>query len=311
METIELLQILDDTLDFFENRSASKYKLLKEEIEHKISILKNFIYFEFPVLNYSNKEQLDIFYYLKYNSSINDVNNMIDNIIYNIYESSGYQLLLSNIPTTSFTIKGEKIDVVTPETVNDTLELFVGEDNIESVFQVSSNIYIVKFQLDNDAKLISKLINNNMIENNIIEAKYIVQIENFKDSTYMDESMIFIESESDKYEKEFKYIEFKDIDIKDMEMSNIINNENQNENQNETSNFNSSSEQIPIPSSFLEKPRQNIEINKGFKGAEAPLAEAPLVDNGWDVYERKSLIGTLFNNIVNSISNTFSKYFSK
>ena len=64
MEGIELLQVLDNVLDGFDNKSNIKYHLLKEQIENKISTIKHFIYYGFPVLNYTNQEQL--FYKLFY-----------------------------------------------------------------------------------------------------------------------------------------------------------------------------------------------------------------------------------------------------
>ena len=339
MEIIELLQVLDNVLDGFDNKSNIKYHLLKEQIENKISIIKHFIYYGFPVLNYTNQEQLDILYYLKFAGKIADIDNMINDILKNIYESSGYQVLLSNIPTIVSDILSGDNTTVTAERMYDTLEVYVGEDNIESVFQVSSNTYLAKFQLDSEAKQIVNLIDNKMIGNNIILVQYMAQIENFKDSTYMDESMIYVESDCEKYEKEFKDIEFKDIELLNLlDCNNIQNIEvypepKQDYTYIETPNFNNSlSEQILIPiidinkpvkydindidedNSFLEKLRQNIEINKGARGVEALATEAPLVDDGWKVYENKSLISVLFNNIVGSISNKFyaiSRYFRK
>ena len=98
METIEILQLLDNVLDGFDNKSNLKYHLLKEQIENKILIIKNFICYGFPVLNYTHQEQLEILYCLKFAGKIADIDTMIDNILNNIYESSGYQLLLTNIP---------------------------------------------------------------------------------------------------------------------------------------------------------------------------------------------------------------------
>ena len=349
MEVIELLQVLDNVLDGFDNKSNIKYHLLKEQIENKISIIKHFIYYGFPVLNYTNQEQLDILYYLKFAGKIADIDNMINDIIKNIYESSGYQVLLKNIPTkaklqttvdNSSTSNLDTIEYVNAERIYDTIELYVGEDNIESVFQVSSDTYLAKFQLDSEAKRIVNLIDNKMIENNFILVQYMAQIENFKDSIYMDESMIYVETDCEKYEKEFKDIELLNfVDL--LECNNTQNIDNIDIYPEPKNNYTyigtpdsvyaSSLEQILIPiidlnkpvkykiddidedSSFLEKPRQNIDINKGARGAEALVAEAPLADDGWQVYENKSLIGVLFTNIVGSISNKFytiSRYFS-
>ena len=371
MEVIELLQVLDNVLDGFDNKSNIKYHLLKEQIENKISVIKHFIYYGFNVLNYTHQEQLDILHCLKFAGKIADIDNIINDIIKNIYESSGYQVLLLNIPTiVSDILSKDNTNInttnnpVNAERVYDTLEVYVGEDNIESIFQVSDNTYLAKFQLDSDAVQIANLIDNKMIENNIINAKYIVQIANFKDSIYMDDSMIYVESDCEKYEKEFKDIEFKDIELLNLlDCNNIENIEvypepKQDYTYIETPDFNNSlSEQILIPiidinkpvkydindindidedssflekprqssflekprqSSFLEKPRQssclenprqNIEINKGARGAEALVTESPLVDDGWQVYEKKSLIGTLFNNISNKFY-IISRYFS-
>ena len=192
MEVIELLQVLDNVLDGFDNKSNIKYQLLKEQIENKISIIKHFIYYGFPVLNYTNQEQLDILYCLKFAGKIADIDNMINDILKNIYESSGYQVLLSNIPTIVSNIFSEDNTTVNAERMYDTLEVYVGEDNIESVFQVSADTYLAKFQLDSEAKRIVNLIDNKMIGNNIIVVQYMAQILNFNDSIYMDGSMIYV-----------------------------------------------------------------------------------------------------------------------
>ena len=314
MEIIELLQVLDNVLDGFDNKSNIKYHLLKEQIENKISIIKHFIYYGFPVLNYTNQEQLDILYCLKFAGKIADIDNMINDILKNIYESSGYQVLLSNIPTIVSDILSGDNTTVTAERMYDTLEVYVGEDNIESVFQVSSNIYLAKFQLDSEAKQIVNLIDNKMIGNNIILVQYMAQIENFKDSIYMDESMIYVESDCEKYEKEFK----------DIELLNLLD-ETEIETETETETepkLNDEYKYIePLtPSKSIENIKSiektveyiiddidetsDIEVSKGAQGASVPL-----VDDGWKVYEKKSLIGTLFNNISNKFY-TISRYFS-
>ena len=130
MEVIELLQVLDNVLDGFDNKSNIKYQLLKEQIENKISIIKHFIYYGFPVLNYTNQEQLDILYCLKFAGKIADIDNMINDIVKNIYESSGYQVLLSNIPTIVSDIFSEDNTTVNAERMYDTLEVYPSGQNI-------------------------------------------------------------------------------------------------------------------------------------------------------------------------------------
>lgn len=335
METIELLQLLDNVLDGFDNKSNLKYHLLKEQIENKILIIKNFMYYGFPVLNYTHQEQLDILYCLRFAGKIADIDNMINNILNNIYESSGYQLLLTNIPTKAETqtIGDEDIvdtvdtiytiEPINSERVYDTLEFYSGKDNIESVLQISDDTYVAKFQLDSDAIKIAKIIDNNMISNNIIGAKYIVQIANFKDSMYMDDSMICVESDCDKYENEFKN-EFKNIEpfnlLTKTEPYKIDEYEYEYEyNYIEPLTPSKSIENIES----LEKPVEynindiddiddtsDINANNEVRGAKAIDTEA----STWQVYERKSLLGVLFNNIVGSISNkiyAISRYFQK
>ena len=330
METIELLQLLDNVLDGFDNKSNLKYHLLKEQIENKILIIKNFMYYGFPVLNYTHQEQLDILYCLRFAGKIADIDNMINNILNNIYESSGYQLLLTNIPTKAETqtIGDEDIvdtvdtiytiEPINSERVYDTLEFYSGKDNIESVFQISDDTYVAKFQLDSDAIKIAKIIDNNMISNNIIGAKYIVQIANFKDSMYMDDSMICVESDCDKYENEFKNIDPLNLLTK----TEPYKNDEYEYNYIEPLTPSKSIENIDS----LEKPVEynindiddiddidetsDINVNNGTRGASAIATEA----NSWQVYERKSVFSVLFNNIVGSISNkiyAISRYFRK
>lgn len=308
MEIIELLQVLDNVLDGFDNKSNIKYHLLKEQIENKISIIKHFIYYGFPVLNYTNQEQLDILYYLKFAGKIADIDNMINDILKNIYESSGYQVLLSNIPTIVSDILSGDNTIVTAERMYDTLEVYVGEDNIESVFQVSSNTYLAKFQLDSEAKQIVNLIDNKMIGNNIILVQYMAQIENFKDSIYMDESMIYVESDCEKYEKEFKDIELLNLlDETEIETEPKLNDEYKYIEPLTPSKSIENIKSIEKPVEYIIDDideTSDIEVSKGAQGASVPL-----VDDGWKVYEKKSLIGTLFNNISNKFY-TISRYFS-
>ena len=308
MEVIELLQVLDNVLDGFDNKSNIKYHLLKEQIENKISIIKQFIYYGFPVLNYTNQEQLDILYYLKFAGKIADIDNMINDILKNIYESSGDQVLLSNIPTIVSDILSGDNTTVTAERMYDTLEVYVGEDNIESVFQVSSNTYLAKFQLDSEAKQIVNLIDNKMIGNNIILVQYMAQIENFKDSTYMDESMIYVESDCEKYEKEFKDIELLNLlDETEIETEPKLNDEYKYIEPLTPSKSIENIKSIEKPVEYIIDDideTSDIEVSKGAQGASVPL-----VDDGWKVYEKKSLIGTLFNNISNKFY-TISRYFS-
>ena len=46
------------------------------------------MYYGFPVLNYTNQEQLEILYCLKFAGKIADIDNMINNIIWKTFRGN-------------------------------------------------------------------------------------------------------------------------------------------------------------------------------------------------------------------------------
>jgi len=100
-------------------------------------------------------------------------------IIFEIFRYSGYNILLSNIPTLAEPIiqnvssLGGNLIAVNSEVIFDTVEYYIGLDTVDNVFQVSEYSYLVKIKdLDNCTKLCD-LINQMEINNNIIKVEYL------------------------------------------------------------------------------------------------------------------------------------------
>ena len=91
-------------------------------------------------------------------------------IIFEIYRDSGYNVLLSNIPTLAKPRLYRKSMIVDSEVIFDTIEYYIGSDTVDSVLQVSEYNYLVKIKDLDNCKKLCDLINRMQINNNIINA---------------------------------------------------------------------------------------------------------------------------------------------
>ena len=180
--------------------------IIKDKILKKIELIKVLSNNNIDVLNYNNEKIENLLNILQ---SINNklmsvkknhiklntqLNNILGSVIHNAYISSGYHVLLSNIPSLAKYRINNKINLVDSETIYDTIIHYIGnEANNQSnnepgdgsgnigflkVIQIDTDKYLAKFRNINDAKLLCNLINKMMIETNIINSVLLEKIDN-------------------------------------------------------------------------------------------------------------------------------------
>ena len=185
-ETDTLFDIFNDiNITIINNNLSMKDKIIK-----KIDIIKNLSNSNIDVLNYNNDKKENLFNILKslnyklmsvkknQNKLNTKLNAILGIIIHNAYISAGYQVLLSNIPNIAKQRITNKLNIVEPETIYDTIEHYIGENTVLNVIQIDNDKYLVKFK-DNDdnndnndnAEKLCNLIHNMMLEPNIIRAE--------------------------------------------------------------------------------------------------------------------------------------------
>ena len=101
-----------------------------------------------------------------------DLDKLLGDIIHNIYINSGFQLLLSNFPNEGETQNGKTVSIDT-DVIIDTLEEFIGEDNIIQIFYLPHNKYLCKVRKNDDARYIQYRLNNMIINDKQIIIDYI------------------------------------------------------------------------------------------------------------------------------------------
>ena len=194
-DTIICEKVLD-MLDNFNNKIDMNNYLINEKIRMKINLI-NYLHINgFSMLNFDNTNLNNIVYRLEkielQNSitTYNDkVNKLLGKILHNIYEYSGYNVLISNIPEYGIISGKETFEKIDSKIIYDTMEEFGGECTVNQVFQISTDKYLVKFSNDSVADKVCKQINNMIVGKNLIRVEYIVPIdskiiENVEEKTY-------------------------------------------------------------------------------------------------------------------------------
>ena len=179
---------------------------IKDKIKKKIEIITALSYSNIDVLNYNSDKKENLFNIL---NSINNklmsvkknqnklnikLNTILGKLIHNSYISSGFQVLISNIPNiakNSIYINNNNnnknfINVIDSESIYDTIEHYIGNNTLLTVIQIDSDKYLAKFKNINDAKKLCNLINNMMIEPNIIKAELIDVVDTMDTMDTMD-----------------------------------------------------------------------------------------------------------------------------
>jgi hypothetical protein len=178
---IELIRLINS----FQNTITLNNLLVKEKILRKLNMISNLRYYGFPIMNYpletGNKiiDQLnaidktgDI---VQYRDKTNNANKLLGDILHNAYQNSGYNILLSNIPQFGQTVNNQESILIDSEVIYDTLEQYAVANVpiVESVVQISSDIYLAKVKDLNIAKQLCLLLNNKLIIQQIIKVEYI------------------------------------------------------------------------------------------------------------------------------------------
>ena len=122
--------------------------ILYEEktINNIINTLKNL---KFTDNNSSNSNKSNLSHYKK-------IRKTLGHVIFDIYRYSGYHVLMSNIPLTAIPVANIKIDdideiePINSEVMYDTIQHYIGLNTVDTIFQVTESIYIVKMNNLND-----------------------------------------------------------------------------------------------------------------------------------------------------------------
>ena len=181
----DLLTIVDDiTLISINNNLFIKDKIVK-----KIDLIKQLSTTTIDILNYNTHKKEGLFKYLNtitqklsttkknYNQLNNKLNIILGNIIHNAYLTSGYQVLLSNIPERADQLYNKTTINIDAESIYDTIEVYTGSDTVLSVIKINNNTYLAKLKDINDARYVCSIIHNMQIEKNIIKVEMLENLE--------------------------------------------------------------------------------------------------------------------------------------
>lgn len=164
---------------------STNNKMIKEKIKRKISIIMHMKQNAFSIMNYdiSTAEnilgKLKNYYETKSFLIYNDeLNKLLGGIIHNIYQYSGFQILLNNVPEYGILKYENILEKIDSQVIYDTLAEFVDMKEIISVFKVSTNSYIAKLADNDKAKQLCALLNDKLICSNIIKVEYIFNLSN-------------------------------------------------------------------------------------------------------------------------------------
>jgi hypothetical protein len=176
--SIKLLTILND----YEIQIDNNNLLLQNKIKKKIIYIKYLQSYGFKLFNKPDSKSNTILDNVnKYCNSTNcnlklvynpKLDILLGDIIHNTYINSDFQLLLSNLPLEG-EIQNGKIVQIDTQVIADSLEDFVGENNVIQVLYLPNNKYLCKLKTDKDAMYIQEKLNNMIINNNQISIDYI------------------------------------------------------------------------------------------------------------------------------------------
>jgi hypothetical protein len=178
--SIKLLTILTD----YEIQIDNNNLLLQNKIKKKIIYIKYLQSYGFKLFNNINPNSNTILDNInKYCNSTDlgvklvynpELDRILGDIIHNSYINSDFQLLLSNLPLEG-EIKNGKIVQIDTQVIADSLEEFVGENNVIQVLYLPNNKYLCKLKTDKDAKYIQERLNNMIINDKQIVIDYIAK----------------------------------------------------------------------------------------------------------------------------------------
>ena len=183
----ELLSIFDDITMISINNNL----FIKDKVKKKIELIKRISKNDIDILNYNNKKKEGLFNYLdsintkfttikkNYNHLNNKLNSILGEIIHNAYLTSGYQVLISNMPELASHVYNNNIVIVDEEAIYDTINHYIKTINgVLSVVKIDTNTYLVKLENMNDARYLCSIIHKMQIETNIIRVEMLENLEN-------------------------------------------------------------------------------------------------------------------------------------
>ena len=218
--------------------SISNNLLIKDKFNKKIDLIKRLSNTDIDILNYNNNKKEGLFNYLNsintkfttikknYNHLNNKLNTILGKIIHNAYLTSGYQILISNMPElasqasqasqSSQACNNNNIIIVDEEAIYDTIEMYAGENTVLSIIKIDTNTYLAKLKDINDARYLCSIIHKMQIETNIIRVEMLENLEN----CFNDEQIIIEKNNSNNINSDSN-INTTDDDISDYGYTNI------------------------------------------------------------------------------------------
>jgi len=189
-----------DLLNSFDDINISMYNhnlCIKDKILKKMNLIKTLSINEIDILNYNTQKKEGLIKYLqsisckfttikkKHNNLNNKLNNKLNTIlgeiIHNAYLTSGYHILISNMPELATQIhnnNNNNITMVDEEVVYDTIEHYIGQNTVISIIQIDTNKYLAKLTTINDARYLCSIIHKMQVETNIISVEMLEHLEN-------------------------------------------------------------------------------------------------------------------------------------
>ena len=170
--------------------SINNNLFIKNKVKKKIELIKKISKNDIDILNYNNKKKEGLFNYLNslttkfttvkknYNQLNNKLNTILCEIIHNAYLTSGYQVLISNMPELASQVYNNNIVIVDEEAIYDTIELYVGKNTVLSIIKIDTNTYLAKLKDINDARYLCSIIHKMQVETNIIIVEMLENFEN-------------------------------------------------------------------------------------------------------------------------------------
>lgn len=152
------------------------------KMKNKLDLIRTMQQISFPsyrqadidnIIHHLNFLETELDKHLK--SRMIKLNAILGTILHNIYQTSGYNIILSNIPQYAETNNppNEELITVDSEAIYDTLLQFVRMDEILLVVQISYSRYLIKTANDDIAKKLCNLLHKKQISNNIINMEFI------------------------------------------------------------------------------------------------------------------------------------------
>ena len=204
-----MTQEYNDLLDIFKELQfimINNNLIFKDKVLKKIDMIKLLANSNIDVLNYETNKKDNLFNILKsinnklinvknkYNLFNNKLNAIFGEIIHNAYISSGYHILISNMPNSALQLNDNKEYIVNAESIYDTLLHYSGENtnayidnntvSLIEVLQIDCDKYLAKFKDIENARAICNLINKMEVNKNLIRVEMLENLSNFSDINY-------------------------------------------------------------------------------------------------------------------------------